>query len=1130
MVQPKESKAAPKSTGGIKIIRTNKPAATPPQSTADQLSNLSLNGNGTTAAAIATSPTPEGMWQQLISTQGSGPSAAKAAAASLSTQLAAGDKGAAKATAGLFKDLGLSALLQHNIITTIATGLSEECPPLVREAALIAFTDLAKCNSPQLEPYLLPLLSTILERSGDRVIPVRRLADAAGRALIATINPHAAGACLTILTTVYSSAKKPQSKAASLMLIKDLANKAPSQLGHVMIDLVPLLTEGMVEIQEDVAKAAAEAMLASCRVAGNRDLDPHIPALVSCITHNDQVPDLIGKLSATTFVQTIEDAALAVMVPLLERALRERSTTVKRRATIIVTNMSKMVQDPVEATPFLPKLIPMLAKVKEEAADPELRETCTKAYDSLKAIEAAAAMQCESRGVPAEASDVAAALTTILSKLKTAAAANGNGIHEATPTDAATMKPVVNYCALLGASLIRSKIRLARNWEAVVVPYLLPHLGDTSAQEAARELQHWAITHMGLSHAENEDNDEDAENELCNCEFSLGYGGRILLMNAILRLKRGHRYALCGRNGVGKTTLLTAINNGQVEGFPPKDVLRTVMVNHDIDASQAESSVLDYVVSDPDLKDAQGRAVHVLQSVGFDDEFRQRPVSSLSGGWKMKLALARAMLLNADILLLDEPTNHLDVENVAWLQNYLINSPEISCLIISHDSGFLDATCTDIIHYEERKLVLYKGNLSEFVKVKPEARTYYELDNATTLKFKFPEPGFLDGIKAKTQTILRLQKASYSYPGREVKALEDVNVRVTLGSRVAVLGANGAGKSTLIKMMTGETEADEGIVWKHPNLRIAFVAQHAFHHIEQHLEQTPVNYLWWRYGGGEDREAANKVTRKLTVAEQAERERAIAAGEKVVDFLNSRRMGKGKEYEYEVCYVNLGVEWNEWLPRSVLAERGHSKLVETMDSRAAVFLSYRPISTPAAIAHLADFGLEEEISSFNPIKGMSGGQKVKLVLAAALWSQPHLLVLDEPTNYLDRESLAALAAAIKDFQGACVMISHNSEFTSACCGEEWYVANGRVMVKGAPQLPGSASMASLATVSSVASLASMSEVSAQSDDYGDEELDEAALEARIKAKAAAREEKVAKAREKKEERDRLKKLKYSKRF
>lgn len=280
MVQPKDTKPAPKSTGGIKIIRANKPAATPPQPTTDQLSNLSLNGNGTTAAAaaaaIATSPTPEGMWQQLISTQGSGSSAANAAAASLNTQLAAGDKGAAKATAGLFKDLGLSALLQHSIITTIATGLSDECPPLVREAALIAFTDLAKCNSPQLEPYLLPLLSTVLERSGDRVISVRRLADAAGRALIATINPHAAGACLTILTTVYSSAKKPQSKAAALLLIKDLASRAPTQLGHVMIDLIPLLTEGMVEIQEDVAKAAAEAMLASCRVAGNRDLDPHI--------------------------------------------------------------------------------------------------------------------------------------------------------------------------------------------------------------------------------------------------------------------------------------------------------------------------------------------------------------------------------------------------------------------------------------------------------------------------------------------------------------------------------------------------------------------------------------------------------------------------------------------------------------------------------------------------------------------------------------------------------------------------------------------------------------------------------------------------------------------------------------
>ena len=154
-----------------------------------------------------------------------------------------------------------------------------------------------------------------------------------------------------------------------------------------------------------------------------------------------------------------------------------------------------------------------------------------------------------------------------------------------------------------------------------------------------------------------------------------------------------------------------------------------------------------------------------LESVGFTPEMRQKPISSLSGGWKMKLALARAMLWNADILLLDEPTNHLDVVNVAWLENYLTHLPTVTSIIVSHDSSFLDNVCTGIIHYEDLRLSQYRGNLSEFVKQKPEARSYYELSNLN-LKFKFPEPGFLEGVKSKDRAILKMNKAGIRYVKR----------------------------------------------------------------------------------------------------------------------------------------------------------------------------------------------------------------------------------------------------------------------------------------------------------------------------------------------------------------------------
>jgi elongation factor 3 len=291
----------------------------------------------------------------------------------------------------------------------------------------------------------------------------------------------------------------------------------------------------------------------------------------------------------------------------------------------------------------------------------------------------------------------------------------------------------------------------------------------------------------------------------------------------------------------------------------------------------ADLNVVDFVFADPLLHsgglDVTREAIETqLTSVGFTKEMLEMVITSLSGGWKMKLALARAMLMKADILLLDEPTNHLDVTNVAWLEDYLINLKSVTSIIVSHDSGFLDRVCSDIIHYANRKLKVYRGNLTCFVKAVPEAQSYYQLE-ATEQEWQLPEPGFLEGVKSKDKAILKMHNMSFQYPGAPKPQITNVTLQVSLSSRVACIGANGAGKSTLIKVLTGETEATEGMVWKHPNLRIAYVAQHAFHHIEQHLDKTPNEYIQWRYAVGEDREALTKVDRVETEEDKAAKEK-----------------------------------------------------------------------------------------------------------------------------------------------------------------------------------------------------------------------------------------------------------------
>merc|ERR1719456_1168599 len=220
--------------------------------------------------------------------------------------------------------------------------------------------------------------------------------------------------------------------------------------------------------------------------------------------------------------------------------------------------------------------------------------------------------------------------------------------------------------------------------------------------------------------------------------------------------------------------------------------------------------------------------IEMMRSCTFTDTLIFGPVGSLSGGWRMRLALSRAMLKEPELLLLDEPTNHVDVHGVAWLTKYIqdLSEKKISSMIVSHDTVFLDNVAQDCVHYEKnRKLKVYKGNLSEFVKLVPEAAAYYCLES-DNVAFSFPDPGMLEGVTSKTKALMKMTDCSFKCPSRDVNTLNNISIQVSMASRVAVIGVNGAGKSTMIKMLTGELSPNEGQgkgdVTRHPNKRPAY--------------------------------------------------------------------------------------------------------------------------------------------------------------------------------------------------------------------------------------------------------------------------------------------------------------------
>jgi elongation factor 3 len=910
-----------------------------------------------------------------------------------------------------------------------------------RAEAMRRYTEICESHGKSAEPYLVDLLPQVLVAQSDKEKKVAKEAKAALDCVPKIMSPYAADVvmpmCIEHLDDIQH---KWPTRVAATNLLAHFAENAPAQAQMHLVEAFPKLTTLMNDLREEQSVAARDAATKCCKSVGNRDVENLIPQLVSMMANHEETEVCVAALAGTVFVSEVKRGALAMIIPLLQEGFQVKKDATKRMCGKIVANMAKLVEEPAEAGPFLPFLMPCLKQTAESISDPEARTVLEGASATLQKI------KDQGEAKPFKLADTTGIANTLLSHIPKA--------DNVTAT----------YCAKLCASAANLRCFGDDEWNSCIKPCMIDMASEQELTTATKAIKDKCEAELG-GDDDAEDEQDDAE-QLCNCEFTLAYGSKIVLRKTKMRLKRGFKYGLIGKSESGKTTLMRAIANAQVDGFPPPSEVRTVFVEADILGEKSHYTCVEYVMDDPGiiaLNIGREAVAAKLLAVGFSDGTEvavgaaniNDPVSTLSGGWRMKLALSRAMLQDPDIILMDEPTNHLDVLNVKWVQDYLMGLKDVTAIFTSHDTKTLDKVCTHILHIHDFKLSLHKGALTEFVKTHPEAQSYFEL-KAQKMVMHFPDPGYLEGIKSKGRALMKMADCEWTYPSNTKPTIEHVTIQVSLQSRVAILGPNGAGKSTMIKLLTGENIPQKGTVWKYQGARVAYVAQHAFEHIENHLTKTPNEYIRWRFEiDGEDREAIKKATMTLTDEEDEIRQKGIVIKTKDADnkeitlkgvvekLTGMRHLTPTKEFEYEVKWSFLGPERNTFIPLGKLKECGelYMKMVKVVDEKIASNpLNARALTAKNVEKQLEDVGLEKEYGSHTPISQLSGGQKVKVVFAAALWRRPHIVLLDEPTNYLDREALGALTQAVREFEGGIVIISHNEEFTSTLCTETWLMS------------------------------------------------------------------------------------------
>jgi len=521
--------------------------------------------------------------------------------------------------------------------------------------------------------------------------------------------------------------------------------------------------------------------------------------------------------------------------------------------------------------------------------------------------------------------------------------------------------------------------------------------------------------------------------------IDVSIGGNRILQDTTLTLAYGHRYGLVGNNGVGKSTLLRALSRREVpipthisilhveqeitgddtpalQAVLDADVWRKVLLKEqaeitqklaDIEAQRAsmadtsaEAAKLDKEreaqdnrlgdiqakLAEMESDKAESRAASILAGLGFSPERQQFATKTFSGGWRMRLALARALFCEPDLLLLDEPSNMLDVPSITFLSNYLQSYPS-TVLVVSHDRAFLNETSTDIIHQHSMRLDYYRGaNFDTFYATREErkktAKREYENQMAQrahlqafidkfrynaaksseaqsrikklekmpvleppeaeySVHFKFPE------VEKLSPPIVQMSGVTFGYTPDNI-LLRNVDLDVQLDSRIGIVGPNGAGKTTVLKLLIGKLQPTSGQISQNPRLRVGFFAQH-------HVDALDLNAS-------------------------------------AVSFMAKNYPGKTDE-EYRRQLGAFGITGTTGLQKMAL---------------------------------------------------LSGGQKSRVAFACLALTNPHILVLDEPSNHLDIEAMDALSEALQKFEGGVLMVSHDVTMLQTVCTSLWVCDKGTV--------------------------------------------------------------------------------------
>eukprot|EP01062_Namystynia_karyoxenos_P038656 TRINITY_DN2805_c0_g2_i1.p1 TRINITY_DN2805_c0_g2~~TRINITY_DN2805_c0_g2_i1.p1 ORF type:complete len:1428 (+),score=282.51 TRINITY_DN2805_c0_g2_i1:77-4360(+) len=976
-------------------------------------------------------------------------------------------------------------------------------------AALCAETEAAGAA------YLLPLGEPLLAACAARQARVASAALAALDALVAHCGRHACCVCVDHMVGGLSRSAPSSQKAAALRQLTTLARLAPEALAWELPRLVSVAAEAVHEAVPEVVAAGVEALRAFGDVITNPDMCALKPLVLQALGDPARVPAAVDALASTTFVAPVHRPELALVSPLLVRALRERQAALVRRCARITENLSKLVERASEAAPLLPELIPALEKALEVVPDPECRSVCARAHSWLLRLRAK--LGASSSG------------WLDAGELRCMLAQAGLADHAAS-----------ELIAALCARLAERGGSAPADWSAAVLPFATAAGVPEASAAAMADTLRQAAGGLGLEgHA-----DSQAPELLCECCFSLAYGTRTLLRDATLVLHRGCCYGIVGENGSGKSTLLRAIAEGRVEGFPSPDAVRVALVEAEsLGPRHAEHSAASCVEYLQRLSGLAGRepswiAGRLRSDYGFQGTgpSPDSAVGSLSGGWLMKLELAGAMLCDPDVLLLDEPTNHLDPEHARWLRQWLREqSGRMACLVVSHDTELLQHCVTHIYRIGDMKLHFQEGGLDartdrDFSELRrtvwryrhvslrptsvrdaplggaPELRRLAEGEEVTvcdffvddsgatwarlqeggdtdrwclvraatgrecleplplpgdTFAFRFPPPAPIESGGSRTRVLVKIDNCSFTYDGATRPAVAGATLRVSMATRAVCIGANGAGKSTLVRLISGELAPQEGQVWRHPSARIAHVAQHAFSHIESHLEKTPNEYVRWRYSGQVDKEGTEGGA---AFAEAARAARLPRTWEWLDDdgglrrrsvglecLTGARRVGAAGGWEYRARFIGDAVaQQGGWLGPSQLHANGCGELLRMVIERIQreERAQERPPTEAVVARHLAHVGIDPEVGTHTRIRMLSSGQKVKVVVAACLWGDPHVVVLDEPTNYLDREALSALAAAVREYQGGVVMVTHQREYGAELATERWEMAEGRLQCSG----------------------------------------------------------------------------------